>query len=99
MPMQQNGPSNWTWVDEPDDEPTEMDLAPLVRLMIDARELSEDGQEVVALIAERMRHGQEQYGELDLESDERDYRREANEEWADAAVYAACDLLRRGRGR
>ena len=54
---------------------------------------------VLALIAERLLLGRQRYGELNLTMDRRDFGREALEEAADLAVYAAAGLLREKRGK
>jgi hypothetical protein len=58
--------------------------------------LAEDELAVVTLVAERLLYGRQHYGELRVSTDLRDFRREALEEAADMAVYAAAGLLRAG---
>ena len=59
-------------------------------------ELGVDELRVIDLIASRLLVGLKQYGALNIAEDRRDWRAQADEEWADAAVYAAIDLLKRG---
>lgn len=51
-----------------------------------------DEQRVVDLVAERLRMGQEQYGELVIDTDRRDWVRESLEESIDCAIYLAIKL-------
>lgn len=61
-------------------------------------ELGVDELEVLVLVAERLAGaGRRSYGPLELDSDPRDFQREALEELADGAVYLACSLIRAGR--
>ncbi|MBX3222387.1 MAG: hypothetical protein KF795_17845 [Labilithrix sp.] len=60
--------------------------------------LGPDELRVVRFIAERLLAGQEAYGPLRLATDARDWRRERDEELADAVVYSACESLRRDLG-
>ncbi|MBX3205496.1 MAG: hypothetical protein KF764_10535 [Labilithrix sp.] len=53
---------------------------------------------VVRFVAERLLAGQEVYGPLRIATDARDWRRERDEELADAVVYSACESLRRDLG-
>lgn len=53
------------------------------------RELNHDEQQVLLVIAQRIRAGRWVYGGLDLGADKRDMRKEANEELLDATVYLA----------
>ena len=57
-------------------------------------DLEPDARAVVELIVSRLEGGRSTYGELDLASDPRDFRRELVEELVDAAAYGAADLLR-----
>jgi hypothetical protein len=63
-------------------------------LMACAAQLGADELAVLVLVAERLVRGRQIYGELNLATDVRDFRREALEEAADMAVYAAAALLR-----
>lgn len=49
---------------------------------------------VLVTIAQRLEMGREQYGDLDPVRDPRNWRKEWAEENLDAAVYAACEVLR-----
>lgn len=51
------------------------------------------------LVAQGLARGREVYGELKLEADTRDMRREAMEELRDSMTYTAAALLRLQRGR
>ena len=66
----------------------------LAQLLIAAEQLGLDELAVLALIAERLLLGRRHYGELHLATDRRNFQREALEEAADLAVYAAAGLLR-----
>ncbi len=57
-------------------------------------ELSMDAVHVLDEIAARMLHGQKIYGALDLDTDTRDFDREALEEDLDGLVYRACKIVR-----
>jgi hypothetical protein len=60
-----------------------------------ACELGHDEVRVLTRIAERLRGGQDVYGQLDLISDPRKFRsKEAREELEDALVYLACAWLK-----
>lgn len=56
--------------------------------------LGDDERRVLVWIAKRLARGRAQYGELDLGSDKRDWRREFTEEVLDALVYAACEAVK-----
>jgi hypothetical protein len=62
--------------------------------------LGVDEVRVLGRIAERLKFGATQYGQLDLMHDGRPFRtREAREELEDALVYLACAWLKEeGRG-
>ena len=49
---------------------------------------------VLVTIAQRLEMGRQQYGDLDPVRDPRNWRKELAEEQLDAAVYAACEMLR-----
>jgi len=51
----------------------------------------------LVLVAERLLEGRRRYGVLNIDTDPRDFRKEAFEELADAAVYLAADLERGAR--
>ena len=72
-------------------------LASRLRAMVtDAlEELGPDELRVMLFLAERLRGGKRVYGALDLATDRRDWRKERDEELADAIVYSACEALRR----
>ena len=56
-----------------------------------------DERRVVSAIVARLELGRRRYGRLHLDSDPRDWRREASEEGLDLAVYLAALLLGKGR--
>lgn len=61
---------------------------------------SYDELRVISVILGRLELGRQRYGYLDLKRDDRDFKRERAEEYADAAIYDACDELdRAGKGR
>lgn len=64
-----------------------------------ADRLGPDELEVLTLIADRLAVGRAHYGELHVQTDERDFEREALEECADGLVYAAIALLKLRRAR
>lgn len=64
-----------------------------------AEQLGDDEQEVLLRIAERFLSGRDQYGELDLDRDPRDFARETSEELCDALVYLASLEIRAERRR
>jgi hypothetical protein len=64
------------------------------RIIATLDRLAGDELDVLALVAERLAVGREQYGQLELASDTRDFGREALDEAADMAVYAAAGLIR-----
>jgi hypothetical protein len=66
----------------------------VARLVAIAAELSASELSVLVLVAERLLQGQRRYGVLNINTDPRDFRREAFEELADAAVYLAAELNR-----
>jgi hypothetical protein len=68
---------------------------PRARIEAALPRLNLDELEVAALIAERLVAGQKVYGPLDLATDQRDFRREGHEEAVDAAIYLACETLKR----
>lgn len=59
------------------------------------RDLGADELRVVAFVARRVAAGRNVYGSLSVAKDSRDWRRERDEELADAIVYSACEALRR----
>lgn len=69
----------------------------LVRLTTVAEQLGAAELSVLLLVAERLLEGRQRYGALHLDTDPRDFRREAFEELADACVYLGAELLRGGR--
>lgn len=54
---------------------------------------------MLTLLAARLWAGQARYGCLAVRRDGRSFTREALEEVADSALYAAMGLVQRGRGR
>jgi hypothetical protein len=56
---------------------------------------SEDELRVIDQLLGRLELGRQRYGYLDLSADSRDWRAEEAEEHLDAAVYRACDRIRR----
>ena len=59
----------------------------------------QDELEVMIEIAERIATGREVYGELELDTDKRDFGHEAAEEAQDLLVYLAADKIRKRRHR
>jgi hypothetical protein len=75
--------------------PDALDTMPqLARLTTVAAQLGADELSVLLLVAERLVKGRKLYGSLRVVTDRRDFTREALEEAADLAVYAAAGLLR-----
>lgn len=58
--------------------------------------LGEDERQVLFSIARRLEKGRQQYGELVMSLDPRNWEREAHEEYLDATVYLAIRMLRDG---
>lgn len=58
-----------------------------------ARTLGDDEVRVLALIATRLRTGAKQYGALAIARDQRDWAKEAAEEYLDATVYLAIAAI------
>ena len=81
-----------------EDEPDTIrnpDLGTLCALDQAIAKLGRDEHRVLTRIAERLVHGAESYGPLDISSDRRSFRsREAREEVEDALVYFACAWLK-----
>lgn len=75
-----------------------MSLADRTALTVILDDLGDDEVRVLLAIARRLAMGRRQYGELALETDRRDWRRETSEEVLDACVYMACALLTRRGG-
>lgn len=61
---------------------------------IDVTGLETDAIAVVELIVARLRFGQATYGPLDLNTNPRNWRLEATEEFIDAAVYSAMKAIK-----
>ena len=59
--------------------------------------LNDDEREVILMVAERALGGREQYGELDLDGDDRDMLEEAVEEAADSLFYFAAEKVKAQR--
>lgn len=75
-------------------EPGALDtMQQLTRLTAVAEQLGADELNVLLLVAERLVKGRKIYGPLQVATDRRDFTREALEEAADLAVYAAAGLL------
>jgi len=68
----------------------------LARLLAATERPGPDELALLALIADRLLLGRRCYGELRLATDRRDFHREALEEAADLAVYAAIPAALRG---
>ena len=62
------------------------ELGPLLDVV---RELADEEQAVLLVLAKRLLAGQRSYGRLDLAKDPRDWRKERADELADALVYGA----------
>lgn len=76
-------------------EPGALDIQrQLVRLSVVAERLGSSELAVLVLVAERLLEGRQRYGALNIDTDPRDFRREAFEELADACVYLGAELLR-----
>lgn len=75
------------------------DRGSYARLITLAERLGSHEVAVLTLIAERLLLGRRCYGDLRLATDRRNFRREALEEAADLAVYAAAGLLREKRAK
>ena len=74
-------------------------MYPVEELCDIAEQLGDDEVEVLLSIARRVLRGREQYGELDIDSDDRDWRQERSEELFDALVYTAIDDIKDRRRR
>jgi hypothetical protein len=64
---------------------------------LDVSALGPDELAVAEHIIARLRHGQEQYGALDIVSNPKDWQHEASEEFLDGAIYMAMESIRRER--
>jgi hypothetical protein len=60
-------------------------------------QLEDDAVRVMLAIAQRLRMGRKQYGELRISEDPRDWTKEAHEEALDMSVYLAIASLNRAR--
>ena len=60
-------------------------------------DLGEDEVEVLLEVAAALRDGRSVYGELRLNEDPRDFKREALEEDKDAIIYRVADYVRNRR--
>lgn len=58
---------------------------------------SDDERAVLCEMLRRIEIGREQYGELNLDRDRRDFRKEARDEAIDWLVYDCADSLKRER--
>jgi hypothetical protein len=56
--------------------------------------LEEDALQVLVEFGERLLKGQSTYGELDIDTDDRDWLQEAFEEDLDSAVYRIINLIK-----
>lgn len=83
----------------PTDGTAKTDRRSVAHLLAAAERLGADEVAVLTLIAGRLLQGRRRYGDLRLATDRRDFGREALEEAADLAVYAAAGLLREKRGK
>lgn len=61
--------------------------------------LEPDAVEVLRAIAGRLQLGQRQYGQLRIDGDQRDWHKEASDEFLDGAVYLAIETIKRARSR
>ena len=59
--------------------------------------LEPDAVEVMHEMAIRLTHGQQRYGKIDIDTDQRDFQREKYEEDIDAAAYACISYIKRKR--
>jgi hypothetical protein len=75
-------------------EPALDAMRQLVRLTTVVEQLGPDEVAVLLLVAQRLRKGRVQYGNLDVAHDPRCFPVEALEEAADGLVYAAAALMR-----
>ncbi|MGD0950038.1 MAG: hypothetical protein ABSA52_21755 [Candidatus Binatia bacterium] len=66
----------------------------LDRLQEAAEQLGAAELSVLLTVAERLLVGRQRYGALHPDTDPRDFRKEAFEELADAAVYLAAALMK-----
>lgn len=71
----------------------------LERVSFAGRQLGRDELEVVAEVAEGLVAGRTVYGELQIDTDQRDHEREALDELRDGIVYAAVAAIQRRRRR
>lgn len=60
-----------------------------------AGRMGDDELRVLVTLARRLAMGREQYGELRIDRDRRDWTKEASEEALDLSVYLAIALLKR----
>ena len=63
-----------------------------------AAAMEPDARAVLAAIARRLAKGREQYGDLSIDNDPRDWNEEAREELLDLVVYQEIRRLTRVRG-
>lgn len=70
--------------------------ADLVELMRICSTLELDCMRVLIAIAHRLQVGRAAYGEMNIEGDTRDFRKEGCEELLDFIVYETMDRLRDG---
>lgn len=60
-------------------------------------ELGDDEQEVLTDVARRLYNARDTYGELDIDSDRRDFDEEADEEMLDLFAYKSMQRIRKRR--
>ncbi|HEY1556764.1 MAG TPA: hypothetical protein VGF94_18140 [Kofleriaceae bacterium] len=64
------------------------------RLAAIAEQLGADELAALELVATGLARGRQQYGELRVDADPRDFRREAADEIRDSLVYLGAELVR-----
>ena len=69
-------------------------LAELLDEEVRGRSMEPDAIRVLLLIARRLNHGRELYGDMDIRNSPRNFNQEALEEDADGLVYRAAETLR-----
>lgn len=69
------------------------EVSDLDRLMRLATTMEPDALAVLVYLAERIRGGRAEYGDLDLDTDRRDWRVEQLQELADYATYRAMQAI------
>jgi hypothetical protein len=74
--------------------PGEPDALTTVKLQKLFERFSRDELDVLGFVAERLDHGREQYGPLEVSTDPREWARELAEEKGDELVYGAAWWIR-----